>query len=361
MKGQSYEHQQGRKLLADMEHVIDFVQMQRFKDPLLVEVLHAMRTPGGKKISSAAWRAIEDTQLTPDDPRLRDARGWYECAYEWRLVSYAMHAHAKLDAQAADKILFYIPAIDRPSANGFKRQDYDEMRAEPNISKTAKLPGVMCIFEGMDCILGESLLPPKWVRGCPCKVVGFEPHPLEPPIPGRDSITTDGCVLLRYMPKCVYVRLNGCSETCLPERDDFDVTGVFAIRPKGRSWKFVSSSLSKTVPVTRTQIPLLPRRQCSLHGVQGTTADPGFIVHWTYPNRLGPDSKWLAHYVSLSRPRSFAQLLSHGLPSRDVIESGPPEGWLTELDSVFGDKIAKTKVACAKARAELGWPARTMA
>jgi hypothetical protein len=34
-KGQSYEHQQGRKLLADIEHVVDFVQMQRFTDPLL--------------------------------------------------------------------------------------------------------------------------------------------------------------------------------------------------------------------------------------------------------------------------------------------------------------------------------------
>ena len=25
-------------------------------------------------------------------PRLLEARGWYECAYEWRIVSYAMHA-----------------------------------------------------------------------------------------------------------------------------------------------------------------------------------------------------------------------------------------------------------------------------
>ena len=48
-RGQTNEHQQGRKILADMEHVIDFVQMQRFTDPLLLEVLDAMRTPGGAK------------------------------------------------------------------------------------------------------------------------------------------------------------------------------------------------------------------------------------------------------------------------------------------------------------------------
>ena len=51
-------------------------------------------------------------------------------------------------------------------------------------------------------------------------------------------------------------------------------------------------------------------------------------------------------------------MLSHGLPSREVIEGGPPEAWLAQLDNLFKDKIAKTKVACAKARAELGWPAR---
>ena len=51
---QSYEHLQGRKLLADIEHVVHFEQMQRFNDPLLVEILHAMRTPGGKHISAEA-------------------------------------------------------------------------------------------------------------------------------------------------------------------------------------------------------------------------------------------------------------------------------------------------------------------
>ena len=59
----SYEHQQGRKLLADMEYGFDFVQMQRFTDPLLVEVLEAMRTPGGRKISAQAWEAITATQI----------------------------------------------------------------------------------------------------------------------------------------------------------------------------------------------------------------------------------------------------------------------------------------------------------
>ena len=48
----------------DMEYVVDFVQMKRFDDPLLVEVLEAMRTPGGKKISEKAWEAITATEIT---------------------------------------------------------------------------------------------------------------------------------------------------------------------------------------------------------------------------------------------------------------------------------------------------------
>eukprot|EP00972_Heterocapsa_arctica_P107482 15832866-Heterocapsa_arctica.AAC.1 len=65
-----------------------------------------MRTPGGKEISEQAWKALEATviQTTGTDPRLRDARGWYECAYELRIVSYAMHAHARLNAKAAGRI-----------------------------------------------------------------------------------------------------------------------------------------------------------------------------------------------------------------------------------------------------------------
>ena len=72
-------------------------------------------------------------------------------------------------------------------------------------------------------------------------------------------------------------------------------------------------------------MPLLPRKQCTLRGVQGKTADPGFIAHWVYPVGLSNESRWLAYYVSLSRPRSFSRMLSHGLPDRDIIEGCPPE------------------------------------
>ena len=75
-----------------------------------------------------------------------------------------MHAHARLNAKAAGRILFYIPAIDVPAAR-MTREDYDEMRAQPNISTSAKLPGILPVFVGMEMILSESYLPPRIVRG----------------------------------------------------------------------------------------------------------------------------------------------------------------------------------------------------
>ena len=35
---------------------------------------------------------------------------------------------------------------------------------------------------------------------------------MEPDIRGRDSIASHGCVVLLYMPKCIYVRLQKCPE-----------------------------------------------------------------------------------------------------------------------------------------------------
>ena len=316
-----------------MEHVVDFVQMQRFTDPLLLEVLNAMRTPGGKRISEESWQALVGTQIQNTnsaaqpadtskpgaeppqyDQRLREARGWYESAYEWRIVSYAMHTQAKLDAHDAGQVLFYVPAVDRPAVS-LSREEFDEMRGEPNIGSTGRMPGLLPLFVGMEMVLQESLLPPRYVRGAPCKVVGIEPHLLEPPLEGRASIASDGVAVLWYMPKCVYVKMEGSNEIFLQAAPGTagsasqpagpDLRGVLAITAQTRHWKFKPVAGGPAIPVSRTQLTVLPRKQCTLHGVQGKTADPGFIVHWTYPLGLKKETVWLAHYVSLSRPRIF--------------------------------------------------------
>ncbi len=82
-------------------------------------------------------------------------------------------------------------------------------------------------------------------------------------------------------------------------------------------------------------------------------ADPGIIAHWKFPKGLSKDSIWFAYYLSLSRPRGLSDLLSHGLPDRDIIEGHPPK-IITKAFEVFFETIVATKVACASYRAEMG-------
>ena len=167
------------------------------------------------------------------------------------------------------------------------------------------------------------------------------------------------------MPKCIYVRVQGCPEIFLGpsagavQHGVSDLRGLLAVQPTSRQWRFKGKGIESAVSVSRTHCPLLPQKQCTLHGVQGKTADPGFIAHWKFPKGLKKQSVWLAYYVSLSRPRGFSRLLSHGLPDRSIIEGGPPESITESFDELFTEKIAATKAASARARAEMGWLART--
>ena len=155
----------------------------------------------------------------------------------------------------------------------------------------------------MEMILTDSDLPPHIVRGTTVEVVDIELHPKEPPIQGRSSIASHGPVVLYYMPPCIYVRINGCNDYFLEasvgaaQPAVSDLRGVLAIQPTSRPWKFMSKTMEKPIQVSRTQCPLLPRKQCTLHGVQGKTADPGIIAHWTFPAGLSEKSIWLAYYA----------------------------------------------------------------
>ena len=75
-------------------------------------------------------------------------------------MSYAMHSHAKLNAKEDGKLLYYIPSIDMPSVR-MSRQDFDDMRGQPNISNTGKFPGILPIYIGMEMYLTDTFLLPR--------------------------------------------------------------------------------------------------------------------------------------------------------------------------------------------------------
>lgn len=90
-------------------------------------------------------------------------------------------------------------------------------------------------------------------------------------------------------------------------------------------------------------------------------ADRGCIVYWMFPPGLSKASKLLTYNVSLSRPRSLGQLLSHDLPDRKIIKSGLPEEIAKSFQEIFAEKIAKTKIVFTKTgRRWVGLAARTL-
>ncbi len=99
----------------------------------------------------------------------------------------------------------------------------------------------------------------------------------------------------------------------------------------------------------------MPSAASAMHSARpaGKGGTPGFIAHWKFPKGLSED-----RYVSLSRPRGFSRLLSHGWPDRDIIEGCPPNSTTPAFEEFFETKIVATNVACARYRAAMGWPAR---
>ena len=81
-----------------------------------------------------------------------------------------------------------------------------------------------------------------------------------------------------------------------------------------------------------------------LYSMQGTTADPGLVAYWFFPQRCSDTIRWLIVYVMLSRPRSLAALKSVNLTKqiRDIIEQGPPEDLVANFDKLFHAKIEET-------------------
>ena len=134
--------------------------------------------------------------------------------------------------------------------------------------------------------------------------------------------------------------------------------GIFAVQPIPRSWTYDGPELKgQYVNVARRQLPLGPARVLPLYSMQGMTAEPGLVAHWTFPPRLDYDIKWLICYVILSRVPSLPQLMSIGLSDkiREIIEGGPPDNLVQAFNTLFQDKAEQTLAAALEARRRLGW------
>ena len=365
LEGTTNEHKVGAKIFCDADLVFEFQQAMRYSDQTLIDILHTMRVPGGKALTEQQWLALKDTQVSAAQPDI--PASWYHSCYCWSVISMAAFMLARQSAREARQTLFYVQAVDQakaviPETN--TAQFYEDLLRIASIQKSKRLPPVVLFHYGMRVRLTTTIQQPFAVQDVEGTVVGFDPDPADHATksrlrsPATWHAAEFACPML---PKAIYVKLDDCelqllpSASC-PEHPEHSPTcrlcttaaqpGVMAIRPLPRTFKYFYSPTEKAkyVVIARKQIPLMPAAAVPLYAMQGTTADPGLVAYWFFPQQCSATIQWLIVYVMLSRPRSLSTLKSVNLTNkiRDIIEQGPPEDLVANFDKLFHDKIEAT-------------------
>ena len=384
LEGTSDEHKVGAKIFRNAELVFQFNTAMRFTDKTLVEILEAMRTPGGKKLTRAQWQALMQTERSAVQPA--DARteqfaesACYHVCYCWSVITMAAFMLARVSAQKSGQTLFYAQAVDqaltliqRASQDKF----YEDLLKIPSISSTKRLPAVVLWHHGMRMKFSTTLQQPFAVQDVECTVVGWEPDDID--YEATAALNAQHCQgehVCAFMPRAIYVKIDDCNYHFLPpapcsvhRSTAHDASclncisavqpGIFAVKPLTRTFNYHYDPENKTkyVKVQRKQFPLTPATAMPLYSMQGTTADPCMVAYWFFPQRCSPTVKWLIVYVMLSRPRSLATLQSVGLTDkvRAIIEQGPPEELVATFHKLFDGKIKETKSLAAQAARRYG-------
>ena len=366
----SQEHRVGAGIFRNAHYVFQMQQMMRFKDNVLVRILHTMRTPGGKALCTSDWQALLDTEDQCGAAKPTAWTEWYHTCYVWSVVTMAAFMQARQSARQQKKCLVYLQAVDdiqnfQASAT-FTQSLHRSLLQVPSLTKTKRLPGFGFVHIGMEVRLTTTLEIPWAVQDATGTVLDIQTD--------RDYREDMPEIRLEELPIAVVIRLHNCEHVFLPSncascayfnpscdacKDKKDgLKGIFAVEPITRSWRYDGPELDgQFINIKRSQIPLGPAKILPLYGMQGMTAEPGLVAHWVLPPRLEHDIKWLICYVILSRVPSLKQLVSIGLSSkiREIIEGGPPEGLVQCFNTLFADKIKETKVAALEAKHRLGW------
>ena len=384
LEGTTDEFKVGAKIFRNAELVFQFHTAMRFTDPTLIEILEAMRTPGGKKLSTAQWDALAKTERGAEQPAIisaeqPDASSIYHVCYCWSVITMASFMLARVSAQSSGQTLFYVQAVDQALTlmqHTSREAFYEDLLKLPSLSATKKLPAVVLWHTGMRMKFTTTLQQPFAVQDVECTVVGFDPDDKDHETKAAlDAQHCQGEHVCAFMPKAIYVKIDDCDCHFLPPapcslhrstgHDSSCLNcisavqpGIFAVKPQPRTFRYYwdPKNKSRYVKVQRKQFPLMPAAAMPLYAMQGTTADPGMVAYWFFPQMCSPTVKWLIVYVILSRPRSLSALISIGLTPkvRDIIEGGPPEALVATFHKLFDSNIKKTKKLAAAAAKRYG-------
>ena len=234
----------------------------------------------------------------------------------------------------------------------------DKLLQTPNMNTTGRLPAVLLVHRKMKVRITVS--DERFAAHAPVDTTG-QIQNIELHHEDRDrwlEDTSEAIFVLHHAP------------TILLRKDDDETdtglgTGTVAVHmvtcpPFAIDVELEDSRCFKArvlkVKAARKQVPLTIATASTLYTLQGATTTPGMIYHFRTPRRLSNEMKWISTCMALSRVQSLGQLRSIGLTTKikDVINNGPPKGYLTRFLNVFGEKI-ETDVAIAEAMEELGW------
>ena len=260
-------------------------------------------------------------------------------------------------------------AVDQPS-RACTKKEYKQMLAEPSLSTTSRLGGVVLLHVGMRVRFTCNVLPP-FVTQDSTGVVHRMLLQRSEPMASWQGSTADGLIKLQALPQAVLVQLDGCDEEFLPPEPCREhlgnpsrtcpacrfFPGIIAIKPQKAKWNFRAQDQT-SIAVTRFQIPLCHEKSCPLYSMQGMTATPGLVAHFCMPRNASSDLQYLIVYVLLSRVRALTELKTVGLSQKifDIIQRGPPEELVGTFDKMFESKIETTCQKAREARQRLGWP-----
>ena len=398
VEGSSHEHKVGVKIFSGLRHVYRLRTAMRFKDDLLSGMLAKMRTKGGCRLTKHEWDTLQATEVENPVHDLAGTELWYEASYVWSVVSMAQVIRSRLSAQHHKTVLFIAQAEDQlmnPLCLQAREADVDieDLEREvgqailrhTNMNETGRLPSFWMGHMKMKVRLCQTVEPGIAVTDSTGELVGIDFDEREPT---RHTEAVERCgqsvVILRYMPKCIHVKLDredGVSVSnidlipptpcqlheghepdpaCADCKFFRDVVAVAPVQNK-QAWsidvRLKGFAELVKVRVKRRQLPTVCLSASTLHVLQGTTCDPGLIFHWKFPKRLRRDLLWLATYVVLSRVRRFKNLRSIGLTTRvrEIIEQGPPDTLPAQFEKYFADKEVETLVVAKESIRRLGW------
>ena len=402
-EGQTKEHRIAQAMFEDQDYVCELKATMRFRgDPVLTSILAKMRTPGwtsseiqlrhpyrsdiptayrifrlsrwsplppghlkspgddrsALRLTDEEWRMLQNTDVG-HGASLDGTETWYQSAFQWAYVCMAQWNRSMESAKAVSEPLFlyaakdYITNVDNRDVLAVR----DLLLKMPNMNTTGRLPAVLLVHNKMRVRCTVTVCRSQAPVDTTGVVQHIELHPVDRLRWERDG--ADSIFVLHHAPTVLVKIDDGTKDTGLGPgviAVDKHLCEPFSTELELNDPRCFRARVLK-VRARREQVPLTILTASTLYTLQGTTAEPGLIYYFRTPQRLSHVMKWIACYMALSRVRSLREFRCIGLTPaiRELIDLGPPAGFLTRFLKVFEEKAAQTQKDIEDVLVELGW------